>query len=289
MVVSTISLWDQFSEYEAVEMAKLRGNFPVAIGLRLKLSRYYGFGYATRGSSSFILSPPIPEAIELQSWCSANSSTIRELPYPTVTGARALIHDPTHPKKIVKILNLPTSVDKVEYLNVQGDIQVIDFNQNFIYLACSICNKSTNAYGDNDFWCNFCNKKVAPLPKAKLNVQITDDTGSVGATIFTEKAEGLYDVTATELAQHASAGNLPISLIEKLSAPKKHYISLKATMYDYGGINRCVFNIDSVSEPINADELLQIEPSQEQQSQPQPPKTPSKRAQAKGSKNTSTA
>lgn len=42
MIPTTISLWDQFSEYEAAEFNKLPGAFPVAIGLRLKLSTYYG-------------------------------------------------------------------------------------------------------------------------------------------------------------------------------------------------------------------------------------------------------
>ncbi|KAF7152834.1 hypothetical protein RHSIM_Rhsim01G0070500 [Rhododendron simsii] len=42
MIPTTISLWDQFSEYEAEEFCKIQGPFPVAIGMRLKLSTYYG-------------------------------------------------------------------------------------------------------------------------------------------------------------------------------------------------------------------------------------------------------
>lgn len=48
---SILSLWDQFSEYEAPAMANLPGTFPVAIGLRLKTSKYYGtviFAYNTK-------------------------------------------------------------------------------------------------------------------------------------------------------------------------------------------------------------------------------------------------
>lgn len=39
---SILSLWDHFSEYEAHAMENLPGTFPVAIGLRLKTSKYYG-------------------------------------------------------------------------------------------------------------------------------------------------------------------------------------------------------------------------------------------------------
>ncbi|XP_058216819.1 uncharacterized protein LOC131327694 [Rhododendron vialii] len=143
-------------------------------------------------------------------------------------------HSTSNKLRIVKIVNLPTSDHKVEYVNVQGIIDVADFNQKFICFACSICNKSTNAYGNGDFWCDYCTQKVATLPRTKFNIQITDETGlvivsSVIATVFTKKAEALYDVTVTELAQHAASGNLPIALIEKLSRPKKGCVSLRPT------------------------------------------------------------
>ncbi|KAG5528042.1 hypothetical protein RHGRI_028843 [Rhododendron griersonianum] len=116
-----------------------------------------------------------------------------------------LTEQATNSDQIVKIVNLPTSDHKVEYVNVQGIIEVTDFNKKFICFTCSICNKSTNAYGNGDFWCDYCTQKVATLPRTKFNIQITDETGSVIATVFTEKAEALYDVTATELAQHAAS------------------------------------------------------------------------------------
>lgn len=37
-----ISMWNQFSEYEAPAMATLPGTFPIVIGLRLKTLTYYG-------------------------------------------------------------------------------------------------------------------------------------------------------------------------------------------------------------------------------------------------------
>lgn len=36
-----VTLWDQFSEIEAAAMANLPGTFPVAIGMRLKMSNYH--------------------------------------------------------------------------------------------------------------------------------------------------------------------------------------------------------------------------------------------------------
>ncbi|KAI8554882.1 hypothetical protein RHMOL_Rhmol05G0131300 [Rhododendron molle] len=58
-------------------------------------------------------------------------------------------------------------LEKTQYLNVQATATVTDFAQNFYYLACSICKKATNAYGNEDFWCNYCNKKVPALTPSK--------------------------------------------------------------------------------------------------------------------------
>lgn len=88
-----ISLWDQFSDYEAPAMAKMRAAFPVAIAHRLKTSSYYsnphflhtaflstqiyfyskssftlGGTLATKVTSGFTLNSQLPEALELQSW-----------------------------------------------------------------------------------------------------------------------------------------------------------------------------------------------------------------------------
>ncbi|KAF7129564.1 hypothetical protein RHSIM_Rhsim10G0093000 [Rhododendron simsii] len=54
---------------------------------------------------------------------------------------------------------------QADYPNIKGVVQVTDFNQNFIYLACSICNWSTNAYEIGNFWCNYYKEKVQSVPK----------------------------------------------------------------------------------------------------------------------------
>ncbi|KAG5557534.1 hypothetical protein RHGRI_007691 [Rhododendron griersonianum] len=148
-------------------------------GLTLRTLRYYftpisaisqvrvsdakiGLTLATRNTSSFIFNPSIPEATALQSWCVVNASKIRELP---TTPSQLLLANPTKESedKITKIANLSVFIQKVEFLTVKGMARVIDFGQKFYYLACSICNKATNAYGDDNFWCNYCLQKVPAL------------------------------------------------------------------------------------------------------------------------------
>ncbi|KAI8524325.1 hypothetical protein RHMOL_Rhmol13G0141700 [Rhododendron molle] len=280
---SILSLWDHFSEYEAHGMTQLPGSFPVAIGLRLKTSKYYGCTLATRNSSSFIFDIVLPEATALQSWAIANAAKLREL------AAR----EPKHlliPKKaedpeddIIKIANLPISVDKTQYLNVQGIARVTDFSQNFYYLACSICKKATNAYADEDFWCNYCAQKVPALTKyttfpmppcissflttqlkknsliyrLKFNIQVTDPTGTIQATVFSEVASEFYNITAVDVIN----GKLALPTLHMLAEPKECIITLKANMHSYAGISQLKFtahsiNIDNRAEGANRSETL---------------------------------
>ncbi|KAF7148826.1 hypothetical protein RHSIM_Rhsim03G0182800 [Rhododendron simsii] len=112
-IPTTISLWDQFSEYEASDFVKLPGVFPSAIGLRLKLSTYYGGHLAIRGPSAFIFNPPIPKATALHTWCVANTNKINELLWITPASLQRAIQKEPNADEIVKITNLAISIDQV--------------------------------------------------------------------------------------------------------------------------------------------------------------------------------
>ncbi|XP_058197276.1 replication protein A 70 kDa DNA-binding subunit B-like [Rhododendron vialii] len=228
---------------------------------------------ATRGLSAFIFNPSFPEAIALRKWCIANAEKINNLPATNLQ--RAAQKKPTA-DDIISIVDLPTSVTEPEYPTVQATVQVVDFNHNFYYLSCSNCNRATDAYGDGSFWCNYCDQKVPPLPRLKFNVEIADQTGSIPATVFAEKAEQLYDITAVEMVNNTTDGNLSVEMIQKLSTPKKWVLILKASMYTYGAITQCVFNVHSVFDTI---------PYRQASSQNLGPNTPKKR----GAKAPSTA
>ncbi|KAG5557241.1 hypothetical protein RHGRI_007490 [Rhododendron griersonianum] len=160
---------------------------------------------------------------------------------------------------------------QTQYLNVQAIVRVTDFGQNFYYLACSICKKATNAYGGEDFWCNYCNQKVAALTKIKFNVQITDPTGTIEAAIFSEVAAKFYNITGTD----AKDGQLALPILHMLAEPKKCLITLKAYMHNYARISQLKFNVHTISldnstETEDRLEALRI--------LVQPPNTPNKKS-----------
>ncbi|KAI8537962.1 hypothetical protein RHMOL_Rhmol09G0063900 [Rhododendron molle] len=65
----------------------------------------------------------------------------------------------------VNIIDLPTSVKKVQLINIKGIAKVTNFNQHFHYLACSVCNRASNAYENEEMWSNYCAKRVPALAK----------------------------------------------------------------------------------------------------------------------------
>ncbi|KAG5515692.1 hypothetical protein RHGRI_036667 [Rhododendron griersonianum] len=158
---------------------------------------------------------------------------------------------------------------QTQYLNVQGIAKVTDFAQSFYYLACSNCKRATNAYGDGDFWCNYCAKKVPALTKIKFNIQIADATGSIEAAIFSEVAAEAYGITSADAIDE----KLVLPVLHKLGKPRKCIITLKAYMHSYAGRNQIKFNVHSMSaediaELINrSEELLAL-----------PPNTPNKKS-----------
>ncbi|KAI8558673.1 hypothetical protein RHMOL_Rhmol04G0115100 [Rhododendron molle] len=76
---------------------------------------------------------------------------------------------------------------------------VSNFNQQFHYLACSLCNRASNAYQDDELWCNYCSQRVPPLTRVKFNIKVSDPTASIEATIFPEIAEQFYSITGANI------------------------------------------------------------------------------------------
>ncbi|KAG5522201.1 hypothetical protein RHGRI_034398 [Rhododendron griersonianum] len=148
-------------------------------------------------------------------------------------------------------------------MSTQGIAKVTDFAQSFYYLACSICKRATNAYGNGDFWCNYCAKKVPALTKIKFNIQITDETGSIEAAVFSEVAAKAYSITQAD----AIDGKLALPVLHKLGDPRKCIMTLKVYMHNYAGRSEIKFNAHSMSaedlpKPTNRfEELLALPPN----------------------------
>ncbi|KAI8537959.1 hypothetical protein RHMOL_Rhmol09G0063900 [Rhododendron molle] len=148
----------------------------------------------------------------------------------------------------VNIIDLPTSVKKVQLINIKGIAKVTNFNQHFHYLACSVCNRASNAYENEEMWSNYCAKRVPALAKIKFYIEITDPTATIEAIVFPEVAEQVYGIIGANITIGAANEPLAHELLEKLAQPKKYAITLKAYMYNYAGISQCKFNVHAISD-----------------------------------------
>ncbi|KAH7846156.1 hypothetical protein Vadar_010559 [Vaccinium darrowii] len=245
-VPTTVTLWDQFSDTEATAISNLSGPFPIAIAYRLKLAAKDGTNLGTRSSTTFVFNPPIPAAAALQAWCKANATAIKELPAGHAPRYQASKQVPPPDDKLVKIENFPASVEKPIYIGVKGTVQLVEFNQRFVYVACSVCNRGTNAVGDGEFWCNYCDKIVQPLTRVKFDVEIKDPTGQISAAMFAEEAEEFYKITSAEMMENIVDDYLQLAMMEKLNEPKECRVNLKVYNYSYGAIDQCKFSIVSI-------------------------------------------
>ncbi|KAH7851549.1 hypothetical protein Vadar_013226 [Vaccinium darrowii] len=241
-----LTLWDQFGTKEGNTMSKLPGPFPTVIGVRLKINQYNGLTLATKGSSSFIFNPAIPEANTLHNWCMANAAAIKKIPFKKGKQPAVALSNPPTKDTIIKINQLPTIVSSNEFHSLQVSCYVVDFQQRFWFLACSECNKITDADGGQDFWCNHCKKKVAPRPRCKFDVQLQDSTGLIIATAFAEIAEKLFKVTAEELYANTINGELALHCMERLSDSRDYVIDVRASKYDAQQSSLCRFFVNAV-------------------------------------------
>ncbi|KAG5517413.1 hypothetical protein RHGRI_037972 [Rhododendron griersonianum] len=249
-VPTTLVLWDQFAEHEGEIMGTLEGPFPIVQATRMKVSTFQGFQLATKGSSTFSFNPPIPAAKKLRAWCMANAKAIHKLPMPERNMNVTPLRNETPNKKEFKHVNqLPTIVDKQEFHWVQAICKVVDLTQQFWYLTCSKCNHATNAMSDGPFWCNHCKQRVSPVANLKFNVELSDQTGSIVATVFPRDAEGMFGITAEYMKENIKQGELSASAIEKLCQDVEYDVRVKAYNYTKYRLPKCLYSIHQYDLP----------------------------------------
>ncbi|KAH7862983.1 hypothetical protein Vadar_011798 [Vaccinium darrowii] len=152
--------------------------------------------------------------------CSANAQKIRSLLLESPTKKTIVRYREPKDEDKVKVVNLPTTVDKIQYPTVEGTVCVTNFNQKFFYFACSKCRKATNASEDGEFWCNYCMEEVPASPSSACFVASSREKLNTDATFH----ELLFQISGEEIMENT------------------------VNMYDYGGISQCKFDIKAFSD-----------------------------------------
>nr|XP_027102684.1 uncharacterized protein LOC113723902 isoform X2 [Coffea arabica] len=74
--------------------------------------------------------------------------------------------------------------------------------QKFWYMGCKKCFRSTAAPHRVVFTCNSCKEKHPAEPRCRFDVDLTDSTGTITASIFSELAENLLTFIGLEAMDH---------------------------------------------------------------------------------------
>ncbi|KAG5524198.1 hypothetical protein RHGRI_031008 [Rhododendron griersonianum] len=111
---TTLTLWDQFTQHEAVRMPELTGLFPVVMGVKLKINASYDTILETKGSTIFNFDPPLLEANVLRTWCLAHSTEIQnhDIGHLNQIEASATPVELPFERQIIKINHLPMIVSE---------------------------------------------------------------------------------------------------------------------------------------------------------------------------------
>ncbi|KAG5547752.1 hypothetical protein RHGRI_013442 [Rhododendron griersonianum] len=95
--------------------------------------------------------------------CVVNANKLKQLP-PLAAMYALLAKSALAPSTdSVSIINLPSTVEKVQLINVKEIARLTNFDQPFHYLDCSCCNRASNAYENAELWCSYCARRVPAL------------------------------------------------------------------------------------------------------------------------------
>ncbi|KAF4351387.1 hypothetical protein G4B88_028226 [Cannabis sativa] len=154
--------------------------------------------------------------------------------------------------------NQITDISKInDMLNmVKAIAKVTNYGQPFWYMACPLCNRITRSEYGETFHCLYCkNNDLKAVPR--IDVELTDSSAWITATVFGEIAETLFSCNATTLmnTKIKASDSIPNELPE-LHDNKEILAYIKAVKQD--STEGWKFNITSFlnTTPLSNEKLI---------------------------------
>ncbi|PON70498.1 hypothetical protein TorRG33x02_256540, partial [Trema orientale] len=200
-----LTFWDQFIQNECATIMELINTKPIILAKRLNVVPHNGLSLSTRSSSTFILNPNISQAESLNLWATNNKTTLDAIlaQKPDIK----LISTAMHPTidDITNISDVLELAKKRTNFWLKTNISITDVSQYFWYMACNKCKRATGAQNNQIFECLICEEKEAiGIPRCRVQVQLTDNSGSLEATLFGDDAEKVLCCSAKQLMENTS-------------------------------------------------------------------------------------
>ncbi|KAL5579887.1 hypothetical protein UlMin_012329 [Ulmus minor] len=206
LIPKIFTMWDQFIDNECAAIVKNIKTKPIIAAYRIRIVSFNGGSMSTKGSSTFVINPDIPEATRLKSWCVDNKAELEQLTLKKsyVGSSSSAIRAPA-PHEIIEVKDIQCLEEKQTTFWLQAKISIPHLNQKYWYMACNKCYRRTNIDYKQTFDCVHCAEKQArAMPRCLLEVQLSDKTGALIATLFGENAEKFICCSAETLMQNST-------------------------------------------------------------------------------------
>ncbi|KAL5553016.1 hypothetical protein UlMin_040417 [Ulmus minor] len=226
LIPKILIMWDQFIENESTAIVKNIKSKPIIAVYRIRIVSFNGGSMSTKGSSTFVINPDILEATILKSCVQITKHNLNN--------------------SLLKSPMLQTT------FWLQSKISIPRLNQKYWYMACNKCYRRTNIDYKQTFDCVHCAEKQAiAMPRCFLEVQLSDKTRALIATLFGENAEKFICCLAETLMENSSEK-------EASSSTSQHVLAkCSDQFFDAANANRQMTNsIELLTE--DGDENIQI-------------------------------
>ncbi|KAL5561843.1 hypothetical protein UlMin_031590 [Ulmus minor] len=206
LIPKILTMWDQFIENESAAIVKNIKTKPIIAAYRIRIVSFNDGSMSTKGSSTFVINPDILEATKLRSWCIDNEAELEQLTLKKSyvgSSSSAIKAPPSH--EIIEVKDIQSLEEKQTTFWLQAKISIPHSNQKYWYMACNKCYRRTNIDYKQIFDCVHCAEKQATaMPRCLLEVQLSDKTGALIATLFGENAEKFICCSAETLMQNST-------------------------------------------------------------------------------------
>ncbi|XP_071939781.1 uncharacterized protein [Coffea arabica] len=119
---------------------------------------------------------------------------------------------------------LPT--EKVSWVKCMFSFEHI--LQKYWYMACVKCRRLTSADYGCTYTCNHCNEKQSAQPRCRFDIDLTDHSDTITASIFGEQAETLLGFTASQAMHYFNRNeDLPLAKLHEELKNKMFIVQLK--------------------------------------------------------------
>ncbi|KAL3846320.1 hypothetical protein ACJIZ3_003723 [Penstemon smallii] len=166
-----LTLWNNIAESEGKLLDETMESMPIIKVTGLCVSSFY------------VLDPQIPEVQSLKNWRSNNlnliSDTISEKPYLAFDDS---ISTPSE-KDLTSLADV-VSINTVFKFLVRVKVSIVDASQKVYYMSCNECTGGVDAEMGDTYICTHCSKSAVAVPRHKISIRISDDSGSLDVVAF---------------------------------------------------------------------------------------------------------